>query len=271
MAAWVIPAAIAAGQTLLSYLGGQQAKRQRQKQFDDFIRALTELEAKTRRESTQALMQAVSGQAESEGQGAARRALALGRGGQTESFVLPARGQVLARGSETLRDLLLNISNQFAGRRAAAEQEFAGRPIEPGIFDYLSQGVGAGANLYQTQEFLDSLKPKAVVDPNAWPEGTRFDIRGSQGTSPGFSTLDSGSTGSLLAALGEGGGLAGQSATPVPPPDQYGGTDTINFLINQFRARNQGRSVRYLSSEKNPLFPRRRRQPWEFSMAGYGG
>lgn len=157
------------GAGLIGKLFSKSPEDERQERRAELRRRINELRKSTLAEHTKAIQAGVErinaatqAQAVSSRQAARRRATALGFSGEAESFILPAEGQVLERGSEarrgyetTAREIGAGLNQQFDQAELGAELDFAGRPIEPGLTDYLLEIGGAGFQFGQAQRQAD--------------------------------------------------------------------------------------------------------------------
>ena len=86
--------------------------------------------------------------------GATRRAAASGRAGDTEAYVLPAQTRAIQAGTAAVE----RAQAPYNAAEIQAGGEFADRPIEPGVFDYLTELGGVSAQYGQDREYLEAMK-----------------------------------------------------------------------------------------------------------------
>lgn len=91
-------------------------------------------------------------------QGAGRRATALGRSADAESFLLPVRGQILRETSAARERGLRQIEDDYGRAELSAEEGFADRPIQPSVSDYLMEIGGQALNFSLGQQAISAQK-----------------------------------------------------------------------------------------------------------------
>jgi hypothetical protein len=155
----VAGAAIGGGVQLLSSLFSRDPEEERRSRYAAYLekvrelrtRALEDLETGTttslRRIGTQTV-----GLAGQDRAAAARRAIALGRSADAESFILPSQQKIYEQGSLATQNLLegaerrrSDINQRYLNAELDAEAGFQDRPIEPTLSDTLAEIGGAVA------------------------------------------------------------------------------------------------------------------------------
>lgn len=99
---------------------------------------------------------------------ARRRAAAEGRS-DVEALILPGQSNVAEAGSNALRGFQTDTQNYFDQAQLEVEQGWAGRPIQPGITDYLEE-LGVAALQYKSaQDRVSAMKDIYGVQSMAKP------------------------------------------------------------------------------------------------------
>jgi outer membrane murein-binding lipoprotein Lpp len=155
-----VGAAIGGGLGFLSGLFSQSPEDQMAERKRELLAAILD----ARRNAMREVAQETAGQMASARAAASRRALSMGRQSEAESFILPAEQQVSARGFDTSRQ----IGRQFDQATLQAETDYAGRPIQPGVGDWLMELGGAALEYKQGQDYLETIRNAyQLPNPNA--------------------------------------------------------------------------------------------------------
>lgn len=137
----------------------ESPEERRQKRYDEFKKRLNEQRQKTLAEGAQKIGQITSGLTKRFRSGAARRAAALGRTSDVETFELPVVEKVASFGSGAMSDFLTSTNRYFDEVALNAEQQFLlGGELEPTAVDYLSEIAPSALQYMQNKEYLDLLR-----------------------------------------------------------------------------------------------------------------
>lgn len=147
-----IGAGIGAGVGLISGLFSQSDEEIRKQRYDDMVKRLNELRSRGAERINKFRSSGISRME----QGAARRALAMGQSGESDSLALPGVSQIETQASDSMSRYMDAIDAQ----KIAAEQDFANRPIEPNVSDYLMELGNTGLSYMQNQEYIKNMYPK---------------------------------------------------------------------------------------------------------------
>jgi len=136
---------------LAGFLAGRSGRSPEEERQERRRQLLAQINEARRRAISDITRQTIAEMASAR-QAAARRALSLGRETDAESFILPAESRIAETGTEALRATQRLYDQELIG----AEREFAGRPIEPGIGDYLAE-IGSSALAFKQDQDLLNL------------------------------------------------------------------------------------------------------------------
>lgn len=120
---------------------------------NELLKRIAEIRAQAIRTGLGQLSDVTTRQAANVRQAAAQRAASLGRTGEAESFIAPGEQATMAQGSAAARQYMTDINREYGGAELRAEQDYAGRPIQPNISDYL-QTIGQSAMAYKQNQDL---------------------------------------------------------------------------------------------------------------------
>lgn len=145
-----------------------------QERYEAYKRSVLEQKAKAITEGTQKIGKLTSGLSARFRSGAGRRAAAMGRTNEVESFELPVVSQVASEGNKALGNFITDTNQLYDNALLDAERDFQfNRPVQPGIVDYLAEAAPAAIGLMQNQQYLDIIgnggqaPPTGVVDDEA--------------------------------------------------------------------------------------------------------
>lgn len=161
---FLIAGAVSTGAGLLGKIFGRSPEDERRKRKEELSKALLRAQANVRRLEREALEDVrllTGGLVSRASQSAARRASALGQVGDVESFVLPASEQASRLGLEqnrVARELFNRAQLSLQEQEVGIERDFANRPIEPSIADYLLTAGGQGISYGLESDYINALR-----------------------------------------------------------------------------------------------------------------
>ena len=145
-------------------LFGESEEEIRAKRKNELLKQIAAIRAQAIRTGITQLADVTTRQAANVRQAAAQRAASLGRTGQAESFIAPGEQATMAGGSAAAREYMTDVNKRFAPYEVGAEEQYANRPIQPNISDYL-QRIGATAMRYkQNEDWLKAISGFALTD-----------------------------------------------------------------------------------------------------------
>jgi len=143
-------------------LFGESEEEIQAKRKNELLKQIAAIRAQAIRTGITQLADVTTRQAANVRQAAAQRAASLGRTGQAESFIAPGEQATMAGGSAAAREYMTDVNKRFAPYEVGAEEQYANRPIQPNISDYL-QRIGATAMRYkQNEDWLRELSRAAI-------------------------------------------------------------------------------------------------------------
>lgn len=128
--------------------GGGDDEAERRKRFNTFLAQL----AASRRNRSIEVARQTSGMIQQATAGAGRRARASG--GDAEDAILGAQQNAARIGSSAMDEAL----RPYEEMKMNAQADFADRPIEPNALDYISEGAGAFAQVFQNDRYIKALE-----------------------------------------------------------------------------------------------------------------
>ena len=138
-------------------LFGESEEEIQAKRKNELLKQIAAIRAQAIRTGITQLADVTTRQAANVRQAAAQRAASLGRTGQAESFIAPGEQATMAGGSAAAREYMTDVNKRFAPYEVGAEEQYANRPIQPNISDYL-QRIGATAMRYkQNEDWLKAI------------------------------------------------------------------------------------------------------------------
>lgn len=153
---WAIGAGALAG--FAGSLFDESPDDERAKRYKQLIDELAQQERESLMEGTGVIEGQTTRRMASAGQGGARLARSLGRADQTTAFQLPEQQAIAAAGSESVANYTTGVQREFAGARARAAENYADRPIEPGVSDILGLIGNSAMRFRQNKDLISTMK-----------------------------------------------------------------------------------------------------------------
>lgn len=178
-----VGAVIGGGLGVISGLLSDSPEQTRQKRMGELLGQIAALKTKTINEGMQRLGKQTAGTLANVRAAAIRRARAAGDT-NTEAYTNPVESNVADAGSRAGESFLNDTTRSFDQATLNAQMDFAGRPIEPNLSDYLTE-IGGAATQYGLAKQRNDLIQQHIDKTSP----------GNQGATAGFSTSD-GVTGS---------------------------------------------------------------------------
>jgi hypothetical protein len=145
------------GASLASKFFGKSDEQKRQDRYNDLLKSGEKDYREAKSRALARVQKLGAGQIANSRQSAMRRAAAAGRGGEAESFILPAQQGAMDTMQRTEANTEQHYDDQWLDFKSSIGKDFADRPIEPDAFDYISEGLGQGANYMQQRDFIDAM------------------------------------------------------------------------------------------------------------------
>ena len=155
-------AAIGGGLGLLTSLFEESPEEQRRRQIREYRENLARLKSRTISEGMGLFNRQTQRNLATAGGLAARRALASGKTGEVESYVLPATGEVARESSQGARQFLTDVNREYDRLVATAELGVLNEPLSPQFSDYLLEGGSAAMNYKLDRDLIKSMESEGL-------------------------------------------------------------------------------------------------------------
>ena len=136
------------------------------KRKNELLKAIAQMRYQAILHGAETIGKQTTANAAAERQAAAARALSLGHSADAESFILPAVSRVNTAGSEALSRYNLGVESNFDNAEIAAQANYADRPIQPGISDYLAEIGGSALAFKQNLDYINTLAGPPQISPS---------------------------------------------------------------------------------------------------------
>lgn len=162
--------AIAGGAVgFVSSLFDKDPEEERRRRRAELLAEIAKARTARLERGTREINQGTTGAMSNAAAAAAKRAASLGRS-DVEAFLLPGQSAIAEAGSNALRGFQTETENYFDQAQLEAEFGFAGRPIEPGITDYLEELGVAGLQYKSAQDRVSAMKDIYGTKPQSAPQ-----------------------------------------------------------------------------------------------------
>lgn len=163
-------AAIAAAGAIGKYFSDRSAAHEQQNRYNTSLYNLDTQKKKTLAEGTRLINLKTKGQISRSRASTARRMQALGFSSEANSFILPSEQVLAEQGNQSLRDFLFSTNQFYDQQKANLDMGYAGRPIQAGLGDYISELAPAAISYAENQDFLNAYKEANTVKEGVNPE-----------------------------------------------------------------------------------------------------
>ena len=162
---------VGAGIGGLLSLFGDSAEQSRQKNYKDYLNELQGIETSTINRGFTEIGGGIQRSMAAARQAATRRFAAMGRTGNIEGMIAPIEARAQQAGGDALVNWYNQTLGQFDRARAGAALEFAQRPIEPSVGQYvMTAGQGIG-NILRNVDYINALRQYGQTNQQQAPLG----------------------------------------------------------------------------------------------------
>ena len=144
-------------------LFGESPEDKRKRRKNELIQAIQSYRQNALREGSQTISKLTQGQVASARQAGARRAASMGAG-DASAYIAPAETKAEVQGGRAIGDLTSRINEQTNQALLGVENDWADRPEEPGVSDYI---LGLGETALKIKSGLDKSKLENDYNSNS--------------------------------------------------------------------------------------------------------
>jgi hypothetical protein len=155
---------------ILGLFGGGDTEEETRKRYEWLMSAISGMENTAVSQGVNAITSQARGLMAQSRAAAVKRAANAGvGGGDLESYILPAEGAISSRLGQRLSDYVTNTRRMYDQARLEAGAGYVGRPIQPGLGDYIMGIAGPVSGYLSNRDLLSAIA--GMGNPNNQPSG----------------------------------------------------------------------------------------------------